>query len=591
MNFLKSVLSSFIGFIIAGAILIIVSISMLTAVISMSEEPNVVESNSILLLRLDGQIIDRDVENPFGDIPSPFGQQIAVTGLNEIIGSINRAKNDDNIVGIYLNNGVVNVGYASLMEIREALIDFKESGKFIYSYSDISTTKAYYLSSVADSIVFNPYGMLEFQGLASERMFLKGALDKLGIDYQIIRGTNNKFKSYIEQYTRTDMSSESREQTQQYLNSIWGTIVSEISESRGVSVDRLNELADSVLTLSDIEDSRDAGLVDNLKYKDEAIEDIVSLTNVESEDDLRLVSVDDYFYSLSGKEIKGYISDKVAVIYAEGAIDGASGEGIDSKKLSRVVRDVRNDDAVKAVVIRINSPGGSAFGSEVVWREVMLTQKEKPVVVSMGDVAASGGYYISAGAGTIVAEPTTITGSIGIFMAIPNAKGLISDKLGVTFDGVGTNKNSADLTITRPFSDFERAALQKSVDRGYLNFLSRVAMGRDRSIEEIDTVAQGRVWSGAKALELGLVDELGGLDRAIEIAKEKSNLIDKECALKILPEVKDPITEMLEDLTGQSTTFFGESKFGLFYNHFKELEEISSLEGMQARVPYNLNIN
>jgi len=583
-DFLKYTLATIVGMIIAGAIGFFLLAGIISAVMSFADKPVVVENNSVLLLDLKNEIVERAQSYPFEDFSFDGVYTTGQTGLDNILEGIEKAKTDDNIKGIYLCPSSIRAGMATVEEIRNALVDFKESGKFIYAYGDLFSQKAYYLVSVADQIALNPQGMLELKGLSSVRTFYKKALEKLGVDMQIIR--HGKFKAAVEPFTREGMSPENKLQTQTYLNSIWSAIVTDIAESRGLSDEKINLLADSVAMFLPAEELVKAGLVDTLMYKDELINKLKELTGVDTDDDVPAIGVDKYAKVPAPTSGKGLVREKIAVIYAEGDIDGAGTDGIKSESLSRTIREARRDSSIKAIVLRVNSPGGSAYGSEVIWREVKLAREAKPVVVSMGDVAASGGYYISAAADTIIADRTTITGSIGIFGMIPNAGELMNDKLGITDDVVSTNANSDLLSVTRPLTTFERNKLQAYIERGYDTFIGRVADGRAMTKEQVDEIGQGRVWASSNAREIGLVDLYGGVTDAIKLAAAMSKLEDYR--ITKLPKLRDPLEELLKDLTGDARSLFLKTELGEQYKLYRQLKDVVNSKGILARMPFDV---
>ena len=587
-SFLKYTLATIVGVMIAGFLMFFVLIAIVSSIVSMSDSPVAVKDKTVLVLRFEEEIIERANKNPFSDLDL-FGLQGAKqTGLDDILASIEKAKTDNNIEGIYLNPMVINAGLATVEEIRNALIDFKESGKFIYAYGEALSQKAYYLVSVADQVVMNPKGILELKGLASQRQFYKNALEKIGVEVQVVR--HGKFKSAVEPYLLEKMSPENRQQTEKYMGSLWHMMLSDISASRGISVEELNELADSVVTFRGAEYLLEKGLVDTLKYKDQVINDLKKLTATREKNDLRSIEVAQYSKVPAQTDGKGLAQDKIAVIYASGGIDmpGSGSENIDSEELSRTIREARRDSSIKAIVLRINSPGGSAYGSEVIWREVKLASEVKPVVASMGDVAASGGYYIAAAADTILADRTTITGSIGIFGIIPNIGELMGDKLGITTDVVNTNKHSDILSLTRPMNGFEMRLLQNYIEDGYSTFTGRVAEGRSMSPEAVDEVGQGRVWSAENAIDNGLVDSFGGIKDAIETAKKLSGL--ERYRIVSLPKLKDPLQEWLKELSGSARTWVLKQEIGEAYPVYQQLKQIKQTRGILARMPYDIRV-
>lgn len=584
-NFLKYTLATIVGVIISGIIGFLVLIGIFSAMLSFSDKPVVVEDNSVLMLDFKKEIVERAVDNPFDGFAIPYVGSTGQMGLDDILACIEKAKTNDQIKGIYLTPSLIRAGMATIEEIRNALIDFKESGKFIYAYGDTYSQKAYYLVSVADKVALNPQGMLEMQGLSTNRVFFKHALEKIGVEMQVVR--HGKFKAAVEPYMLDKMSEENKLQTLTYLNSIWSQMVDGIAESRGLSTEKVNQLADSVTLFMPAEELVKNGLIDTLLYKDELINQLKELTGTDEDDDIPAIGVEKYA-KVPAAEPGKFTRDKIAVIYAEGEIDGTDAGGINSEKLSRTIREARRDSSIKAIVLRVNSPGGSAYGSEVIWREVKLAKETKPVIVSMGDVAASGGYYISAAADTIMADRTTITGSIGIFGVIPNYGELMNDKLGITTDAVGTNANSDLLSTSRPMTNFERAKLQTYIERGYDTFIGRVADGRAISKEQVDEIGQGRVWASTDAKERSLVDLYGGVNDAIKLAAQMCGLEDYR--ITKLPKLPDPLEELMKELTGEARAFFMEEELGDQYKIYQKLKAAANTKGIMARMPYDITI-
>lgn len=493
-----------------------------------------VEENSILHIYIENDLPD---QGPIDDWDFGLGgfTNIKKSGLNSILECIERAKTDDLIKGIYLDASDLNAGMAQIEEIRNKLIEFKKTGKFIYAFGEFYTHKGYYLSSVADVIAVYPEGLIQFTGLNSTVTFYKGLLDKLGIEVAIIRGSNNKFKSAVEPFMTDKMSESNRKQVSTYLNSLWGHMLTGIGKYRKLSVDELNEIADS-LKVRDADEAVKFKLADRTAYKDEIISEMIDLSKLGDDDYINFVSVGNYLKDSrleertpKQKREKHQDDDKIAVIYAEGnIIDGVGDEStIGSVTLSKQIKKIRRDESVKALVLRVNSPGGSALASDIIWRELMLTKKRIPVIVSMGNVAASGGYYISCCADKIFASPNTITGSIGVFGMLPNTEKMFKEKMGITFDRVNTNSNSDLGSITRPLTSKEFKIIQQGVDKIYDDFITKVSKGRKKlSKAEVDSIGQGRVWTGKDALKLGLIDEFGGLEDAITEAAIRADLDD-----------------------------------------------------------------
>jgi protease-4 len=589
--FWKAFFASLLAIVIASFLLIIVLVGMISAVTSFNDQTVTLKSQSLLLLKLNGKIVERKSNNPFEDIELPILKQTSTTGLNQILSCIEKAKTDDRIKGVFLELSDIEAGYATVEEIRNALIDFKKSGKFIYTYSDMISQKAYYLATVSDSLILNPMGMFDFRGLNAEHTFFKKALDKFGIEMQVIRGKNNKFKSAVEPYMFEKMSDASREQTSVYLNSIWNHLLKGISERRGIPVDSLNHYANMVMTYQNADKALKFKFFDNLKYKDQVLADFRKLTNLGENDEIPVVSVNEYDKVPKSFEEGGLAKDRIAIVYAEGEIDSGTDGAyqIDSKEVSKGIREARTDTSVKAIVIRVNSPGGSAYGSEVIWREVVLAQKVKPVIVSMGDYAASGGYYIACGADAILANPTTITGSIGVFGTIPNLSGLLSDKIGITFDNVSTNEHSDMPSMTRKMTPFETNLMQSYVESTYGTFIAHVAKGRKKSTTYIDSIGQGRVWSGDNGKTNGLVDEFGGINDAIKLAAKKAGV--EHYRIKELPKQKDTFEELMKSFSTKIQNSVLQSKLGDSYYLWENFSREAHANGIYARMPFNLQIN
>jgi len=550
-----------------------------------------VNKNAILHITLDEAISEKSYININPNSASFISKTL---GLKEIKMALAAAVNDDNITGILLDVDIITAGMASVEEIRSSIINFKEkSGKFVLAYSELYSQKAYYLSSVADKMYLFPEGLVEFKGLGVELMFFKGAIDKLGLEMQIIRGSNNIFKSAVEPFMYDSMSIANREQTLTYLNDLWDHMLEGVKEARGISIDDLNIIADS-LYIRKAEDATKFKFIDELLYKDELLDILFAKSETKENEDLNLVPFSKYCINVANNNLTNSLLNKknIAVIYAVGEIKSGKGDNtiLGSDEISEAIRQARKDKDIKAIVLRVNSPGGSALASDVIWREVKLAREEKPVIVSMGDVAASGGYYISCAADKIYAQVNTITGSIGVFGVIPNIGPMLKDKLGITFDRASTNLHST-LSMTKKLSDDEYKIIQQSVDEIYDDFITKVAEGRDGlKKEEVDKIGQGRVWSGEDALHLGLIDEIGGINDAISYAAELSKI--ETVSLDIYPKREtDKIIEILNQLEldnsklNKSNNSLLETKFrGLM----KTIEEINSLDCYQARLPYNI---
>jgi len=587
-NFLKYTLATVVGVILSSFILFLLSFGLLGAMISAGDKPVIVQSNSILVLPINQDIPDRGSKNPWGNfnpLTMSFSPQI---GLNEILDNIEKAKTDENIKGIYLETGMVSPGISTTYEIRNALIDFKESGKFILCYTnDLLPQSTYYLGTVADSLFLNPSGVFQFFGLRSEITFYKNALDKLGIEMQIVR--HGKFKSAVEPYINERMSKESRDQTLSFIRPIWNEMLNGISEERGLTTVQLNELADN-LVINSAEAAIQESLVDGLRYYDEILDILKELSGIERDKKLRLVSMTNYSKVPEKRQHKGLAKDKIAMIYASGIITfGEENEaGIGATNFSRVIRKAREDSSIKAIVLRINSPGGISIAADQIWREVELASRVKPVIASMGNVAASGGYYIAAPANTILANPTTITGSIGAFATIPNAQKLLNDKLGITFDVVKTNQYADFGSFYRPLNNAEKEYLQAGIEKTYDDFVSRVALGRNMTKEAVDSIGQGRVWSGIDAQKIGLVDRMGGLTDAIALAAEMAGL--DHYRIISLPAQEDPYQKIIKELSGNIRTSILKKELGASYRYYQDLKELVENNGIQMRMPYFLEV-
>ena len=583
-DFIKFTFASLVGVILAGIVFTILGIVSMVGMVASSDTETTVEENSIFVLDLEGILSERMEDNPFQAL---MGEEYQAYGLDDILASIRKAKDNENIKGIYLQPTYLETSFASLEEIRHALQDFKESGKFVVAYADQYTQDMYYLASVADKVIVNPQGSISWHGLASQPIFFKDLLKKVGVEMQIFKvGT---YKSAVEPFIATEMSDANREQVSVFLNSIWGQLLADVSASRGIPTEKLNRIADEMMDLKAAEEYVACGLADTLLYKDGVLSYLKEMTGREADERLNTLTLEDM------KNVKRNVPlDKsgniIAVYYAYGGIDDTTSpeEGINSEKVISDLRKLREDETVKAVVFRVNSPGGSAYGSEQIWREVVLLKEKKPVIVSMGDYAASGGYYISCAADCIVADPTTLTGSIGIFGMFPNMEGLLTDKLGLHFDMVKTNPFADMGDITRPFNAAEKEAMQNYINNGYKLFVKRCADGRGMSVEDIQKVAEGRVWTGATAKELGLVDELGGLDKALEIAAQKAGV-------EAYSTISYPSQEgFFSALMNQGKENYIQGKIsetlGEYYEPIKFVQNLKDMDRIQARLPFELRI-
>ena len=586
-EFLKYTFATVCGLILTGVVFTILGIISLAGMVaSTSGTETIVKDRSVFVLELKGSVMERYQENP---IMQFLGEDYATYGLDDILTSIRKAKENDKIKGIYIDAGAFACQTASMQAIRRALVDFKESGKFIVAYAGAYSQGTYYIASVADKVIANPSGSIGWHGLSAQTMFLKGLLDKVGVEMQVFRvGT---YKSAVEPFISTEMSAANREQINVYLSSIWGQITSAVAESRNLSVEALNKEADRMLMFYPAEESVKNGLVDTLIYKNDVRDYLKNLAGIDKNDNMPILGIQDMI-NVKKNVPRDKSGNVIAVYYAYGEIDGGSSastdEGINSEKVIKDLRKLKDNENVKAVVLRVNSPGGSAYGSEQIWYAVNQLKKEKPVIVSMGDYAASGGYYISCNADTIVAEPTTLTGSIGIFGMMPNAKGL-TEKLGVNFDVVKTNPYADFGNLTRPMNDGEKGLMQMYVNNGYELFLTRCSDGRGISMEELDKIAQGRVWTGSTAKELGLVDELGGLDKALEIAVAKAG-VDAYTVMNY-PKKEGFLESLMNTNPGNYIKArMLNGKMSDVYRQFGIIENFDKIDRIQARVPFELNI-
>ncbi|MEW5845584.1 MAG: signal peptide peptidase SppA [Bacteroidota bacterium] len=586
-QFFKYVLATIVGIVLSSIVIFLMFLGIVGAIVSSADKKEVkVEPNSILYVDLKQEIVDRGSEDPFKGFDFATFQPNSPIGLNQILKAIANAKEDSNIKGILLELDAVNAGAATTEEIRNALIDFKSSGKFIYAYSDTYSQKAYYLASVADSVFLNPEGMIEWLGLRSEIMFFKKALEKLGVEPQILR--HGKFKSAVEPFMLDKMSPENREQTLTYISSIWNHWVKGISETRGIPTDKLNSMANN-MEIFNAKKALENKLVDGLIYKDELIATLKSKLGVEEKKDISSIELKKYFNAPEVTKRK-FTKDKIAVIYASGEIGMGEGgdDQIGSEGLSRTIRKARRDSSIKAIVFRINSPGGSALASEVIWREVDLAAKVKPVIVSMGDVAASGGYYIAAPATTIMANPTTITGSIGVFGLFFNLQKALDNKVGITVDVVKTNDHADFFSVFRPMTAEEKAVGQMFIEQTYQTFIGHVSAGRGIPIEQVDAIGQGRVWSGVNAKDIKLIDEFGGLNDAIQLAAQKAKL--ENYRLVEMPKQKKFFEQLMEDMSTEAKAWILKDELGSSFKTYNRIKSMLNNQGVQARMPYDIEV-
>ena len=589
-DFLKFTLATVTGIILSSIVLFIIGMVTLFGIMAASDTETIVKKNSVMILDLNGTLVERTQEDPLGILSQLFNDDSNTYGLDDILSSIKKAKENEDIKGIYLQANSLGTSYASLQEIRNALLDFKESGKFVIAYADSYTQGLYYLSSAADKVLLNPKGMIEWRGIASTPLFYKDLLQKIGVEMQIFKvGT---YKSAVEPFIATEMSPANREQVTTFISSIWSQVTEGVSASRNIPVDSLKAYADRMLMFYPAEESVRCGLADTLVYRNDVRDYLKRLVDIDEDDNLSLLGLGDMI-NVRKNVPKDKSGNIIAVYYASGEItdypgSATSEEGIVGSKVIRDLRKLKDNVDVKAVVLRVNSPGGSAFASEQIWYAVKELKTKKPVIVSMGDYAASGGYYISCGADTIVAEPTTLTGSIGIFGMVPNVKEL-TDKIGLSYDVVKTNKYADFGNIMRPFSEGEKALLQMMVAEGYDTFITRCAEGRHTTKEAIEKIAEGRVWTGEAAKELGLVDELGGIDKALDIAIAKARV--GGYTIVSYPEKKDVLSSLLDTKpTNYVESQLLKSKLGEYYRQFGLLTNLKEQSMIQARVPFELNI-
>ena len=591
-QFFKYVCATVVGIILVVVIITILSIMGLVGMASMGSVTANVKDNSVLVIQLEGSISERSEENPFGNLLG--NAALTDQGLDDILKAIERAKTEPKVKGIYIESGTfAGAMPASLEAIRDALLDFKKEGKFIVTYGDVYTQGAYYLCSAADSVIVNPQGLIEWTGLSSTVTYYKDLLDKVGVDMQVVKvGT---YKSAVEPFLLSEMSDANREQIETYDNEIWSEMTKAVSKSRGISVAKLNELADSMMLLREATLYKKEKLVDKLAYSDAVQQIIANMMKVDSPDDYNTITVKD-LAGIANNEPKGFSGDVVAVYYAVGDIvdestsDWNYSPEIVGKTVIKDLQKLADDDDVKAVVLRVNSGGGSAYASEQIWHQVMNIKSKKPIVVSMGDMAASGGYYISCAADYIYAEPTTITGSIGIFGMFPNAGELLNDKLGVHFSTVKTNQFSDFGDISRPFTERERAIAQRYINNGYELFTRRCADGRKMKQDDIKKIGEGRVWTGIHAKQIGLVDELAGLDAAIAKAMELAKIDD--ASIMNYPAKTTIFEQLMEEMQGTSYADKQiQQALGDYYPIWSSMKNVRQKTGIQTALPYFLKFN
>ena len=600
-QFLKYFFASTLGTVVGFVLIIFLSGLILAGIIGSaimagkSDSEVKVKSNSVLVIDLSKTIVERTPENPFENI------QIEGLGgsngleLSDFIMALDAAAKDSNIKGILIRGAYFSGGMATMQTVRDHIVQFKDSSnKFVIAYEEAYTQGAYYVASASDEVYMFQEGALDFRGLRTEIAFLKGTMDKLGIDATIIKGPYNIYKSAVEPFYRENMSEPNKLQIQRIIDNVWGEMLSDIGASRGISVDEFNRIADE-MAIKKPEDAKSLGLIDDLVYYDQIQSNLRGKLGIEEDDDIEAISIAKYSKvarrNIKKNDDKSWeLKDEVAVIYAVGGINSGEGdeENIGSETLAKAIREARLDVDVKAIVLRVNSPGGSALASDVIWRETVLAGEAKPFVVSFGDVAASGGYYISANADRIFAMPNTITGSIGAFGIIPNLRGFFNDKLGMTFDGVKTNKHADFGSLARDFDEAEISLLNGYLEQIYTEFVQKVADGRGTSYEMIDSIGRGRVWTGGDALENGLVDEIGGLEDAIAYAAEMAELSDYD--ILELPKKSDPFEKFMKDFGGSMKAQVVEWVLGDEVKWLKKIDEIKKMEGIQSRMLYDIRV-
>lgn len=588
-SFIKYTMATVVGIFLTMMLFTIISIISLAGMMATEGMSAPIKEKSILRLDLSGTLAERSESNPFAVL---MGKENTALSLEDALLALDKAAKNENIIGVYLEGGSMGANPGMAQELRQALVEFKESGKWVVAYGDSYGKTAYYLSSVADSVLLNPEGNVDFGGMASQIMFYKDVMEKVGVKMQVFKvGT---YKSAVEPFICTEMSPANREQVTSYLFSIWTNMLKDVAASRNMEVGKLNSLADSLTMISEASVALNGGLVDKLCYMDEVKAILREKSGLEDEDDdLVFASVADVAKS---ETLDEKVDDQVAVYYAYGEIVQSQGTGLGmsqehqivGEKMIKDLQDLREDDDVKAVVIRVNSPGGSAFASEQIWREVCLLKEKKPVVVSMGGMAASGGYYISCAANRIFAEPTTLTGSIGIFGMIPDMSELMTEKIGLKFDVVKTNEMSDIGTMARPFNEAESAQMQKMINRGYDLFTKRVADGRGMAQDSVKLIAEGRVWTGEQGLNIGLVDELGNLDDAVAHAAELAK-VEKFRAVGY-PAPDNPFEQLLNQTKGGYLDSELRELLGEGYAVYSLVRNVKDADRIQARMPFEMNI-
>ncbi len=587
-NFLKYVLATITGIIIASILFIVVMLASLSVMMVSGDKTTSISDNSVLVLKAGVNIPDKGSKNPYSGIDIINMTVTPAPGLNEILQNLKKAASDDKVKGVLIENGMIPSGWATTEELRDGLKKFRESGKFVIAWSDyLLMQEGYYLSAAADKIYVNPSSTVDFKGLSGEVLFYKKALEKLGVEVQVIR--HGKFKGAVEPYILDRLSAENREQILTYVGSIWSHVLNNISADRGIPVEKLNSIADN-LTGYVAQGALESGLVDGLLYHDQLIDTLKVRSGLTPDDKIALVPMHKYTKVPESKKTP-YQKNKISVVYASGSIVNGKGNenNIGGDSFRDVIRKERKDSTVKAIVLRVNSRGGSAIASDMIWRELELAAKDKPVVISMGNYAASGGYFIAAPGTKVMASPTTITGSIGVFGLIPNAGKLMEQKLGVTYETVETNANSDFPSVYRSMNAVEKEAMQRTIEATYSDFVNKVSAGRKMTFNEVDSIAQGRVWSGSDALRIGLVDGFGGLTDAVAEAGRLAGL--EAWSLRELPVSEDPFLKMISQFGAEIKNRVLKNELGEFERIFDDLREIRDFSGIQARLPYYIEVH
>jgi len=587
-NFLKYVLATITGIIIVSILFMVVMLASLSVMMVSGDKTTSITDNSVLVLKAGVNIPDKGSKNPYSGIDIINMTVTPAPGLNEILQNLKKAASDDKVKRVLIENGMIPPGWATTEELRDGLKKFRESGKFVIAWSDyLMIQEGYYLSAAADKIYINPSSTVDFKGLSGEILFYKKALEKLGVEVQVIR--HGKFKGAVEPYILDRLSPENREQILTYVGSIWSHVLNNISADRGIPVEKLNSIADN-LTGYVAQGAFESGLVDGLLYHDQLIDTLKVRSGLTPDDKIALVPMHKYTKVPESKKTP-FQKNKISVVYASGSIVNGKGNenNIGGDAFRDVIRKERKDSTVKAIVLRVNSRGGSAIASDMIWRELELAAKDKPVVISMGNYAASGGYFIAAPGTKVMASPTTITGSIGVFGLIPNTGKLMEQKLGVTYETVETNSNSDFPSVYRSMNTVEKEAMQRSIEVIYSDFVNKVSAGRKMTFNEVDSIAQGRVWSGSDAMRIGLVDSFGGLTDAVAEAGRLAGL--EAWSLRELPVSEDPFLKMISQFGAEIKNKILKNELGEFERIFDDLREIRDFSGIQARLPYYIELH